>query len=137
MLVSQIIANFRREIQALKQSYQATATQIKLTTKTLQFSTLRNSCHYAGGGISFDYDDNERVVLTLETDSGANTLANLEISGNYDIPPIVRRVPYSGGARWIISNAPKQSGGNWATTTYNFAVQTLVNGTLSAKMVWS
>lgn len=135
MTVSQIIANLRREYHALKQAFQASATKINLVTKTIQFSTSRNACNYNGDGINFNYDDNERVVVTLQTTSGANTLANLEISDNYG-PPIVRRVPYSGGARWIVTNAPRQSGGNWAPTTYNFTVQTLINGTLSAKMIW-
>ncbi len=136
MTVSQSIANLRREYHALKQAFQASATKINLITKTAQFSTSKNACNYNGGGINFNYNDNERVVVTLATASGANTLANLEISGNYEQPPIVRRVPYSGGARWIVSNAPRQSDGNWAATTYNFTVQTLINGTLSAKMIW-
>lgn len=136
MTVSQIIANLRREYHALKQAFQASTTKINLMTKTLQFSTSKNTCNYSGGGISFNYEDNERVIVTLTTASGVNTLANLEISGNYDQPPVVRRVPYSGGARWVVSNAPRQSGGNWAPTTYNFTVQTLINGTLTAKMIW-
>lgn len=136
MLISQIISSLRREFHALKQAYQATATKVNLVTLPLNYSTKRNACNYAGGGINFNYDDNERVVITLTTAAGVNTLANLEISGNYDQPPIIRRVPYSGGARWIVSNAPKQSGGNWTATNYQFAVQTLVNGALSAKMIW-
>lgn len=134
--VSKIIKRLRREFHAQKQNYQKVATQINLITKTLTFTTSKNACRYAGGGIAFDYEDNERVVVTLATSSGANTLAKLEVSGNYDTVPVVRRVPYAGGARWIISTAPRQSGGAWAATTYNFAVQTLVNGALSAKMVW-
>lgn len=136
MTISQIVSNLRREFHALKQAYQATATKVNLITKTASFSTKRNACNYSGEGISFGYEDNERVVVTLETASGANTLANLEISGNYAQPPVFRRVPYAGGARWIVSNAPRQSGGSWASTTYQFNVQTLVSGTLSAKMMW-
>ena len=137
MITTQILLKqLRREYWALKMAYEATATNIKLTTKTLQFSTSKNACHQSGGGISFDYADNERVLLTLDTPSGANTIAKLEISGNYTDLPIVRRVPYAGGACWVVSNAPLTSGGAWQSTTYNFTVQTLVNGTLSAKMIW-
>lgn len=138
MITTQILLKqLRREYWALKMAFAATATSIKLTTKTLQFSTSKNACRQSGGGIAFDYEDNERVLLTLDTPSGANTLAKLEISGNYTELPIVRRVPYAGGAAWVVSNAPRYASGSWAATTYNFTVQTLVNGTLSAKMIWS
>lgn len=133
----QILSRLRREHKALKMAFEATATKVTLITKTLSFSTSKNACRQTSGGIGFDYEDNERVVLTLDTPSGANTIAKLEIDGNYTELPIVRRMPYSGGARWVISNAPRYSGGAWASTTYNFTVQTLINGTLSAKMIWS
>lgn len=131
-----ILSKLRREYWALKMAFEANATTVRLTTKTLTFTTSKNACHYASSGTNFDYEDNERVVLTLDTPSGANTIAKLEITGDYTELPIVRRIPYSGGARWIISNAPRMVGGAWATTQYEFTVQTLINGTLSAKMIW-
>lgn len=134
--ISKIIATLRREYHALKQAFEKNATQITLITKKLSYSSARNACSWSGQGFSFNYDDNERIVVTFSTNSGANTLAKLEISGDYTILPQVRRVPYSGGARWIVANAPRTSGGNWQTTSYNFTVQSLVNGTLSAKMIW-
>ena len=137
MITTQILLKkLRNEYWALKMAFEAAATNVKLTTKTLTYTTSKNACHWSDSGFNFDYEDNERVVVTLATSSGANTLAKLEISGNYTELPIVRRVPYSGGARWIVSNAYRISGGAWAATTYNFTVQTLVNGTLSAKMIW-
>lgn len=132
-----LLKKLRREYWALKMAFEATATNVRLTTKTLTFSTSKNACHWSGNGQNFDYADNERVVLMLDTASGVNTVAKLEISGNYTDLPIVRRMPYPGGAAWVISNAPRMVGGAWAATTYNFTVQTLVKGTLSAKMIWS
>lgn len=136
MTVSQILKRLRREYWALKTAYAATATTIRLTTKTLTFSTSKNQCHAHSDNYDYDYDGDERIILTLDTASGANTLANLEMSSNADGPAKVRRVPYAGGARWIITNIAKQSGGSCAATTYQFTVQTLVDGTLSAKMEW-
>lgn len=134
--LSNIIHELRREYQEQKVAFERSATQFNLFTKTLNFATSANICRYSEGGISFDYEDNERVVVTLSTSSGANTLAKLEISGDFSTPPIVRRVPYSGGARWIVSNTPRDLRGSWAATNYTFVVQTLVNGTLSARMIW-
>lgn len=134
--VSKIIQNLRREYREQKAAFSRAATQLNLYTKTLSFQTSANNCRYSGGGIAFNYEDNERVVVTLTTSAGAKTLAKLEVSADSDTPPIVRRVPYANGARWIVSNAPKQSGGSWASTHYTFAVQTLLNGALSAEMIW-
>lgn len=134
--ISEIIKNLRQEYHALKVSFAASANNIPLVAKTLNFATSKNACRYSSGGIAFNYEDNERVVVTLDTSTGSNTLANLEISGDFTTPPVVRRVPYSGGARWIVMTAPKYSGGNWTATNYHFQVLTLVNGTLSAKMIW-
>lgn len=136
MTVSEIVRNLKRELAALKQTFRKSATSIPLYTKTLSYATSKNACRQVYSGTGFDYEDNERVVVTLNTSEGANTLAKLEIDGDYDIPPIIRRVPYSGGARWVVANAPRYSSGGWAPTHYNFTVQTLVNGTLAAKMIW-
>lgn len=86
--------------------------------------------------MTYDYDDNEAVVVTLETTAGTNTLAILELTTNGTYMPVIRRVPYTGGARWVVTAPPRYSGGNWQPTTYNFTVQTLVDGTLSAGMRW-
>ena len=134
--VSEIMKNLRQEYHALKVSFAASANDIPLVAKTMDFTTKKNACRYSSGGVSFDYEDNERVVVTLDTATGSNTLATLEISGNFEIPPVVRRVPYSGGARWVVMTAPRYAGGSWAATTYHFQVLTLVNGTLNAKMIW-
>lgn len=129
------LRNIRRELQAQKSAFERGASTLNLYTKTLTYSTKKNACRWQDSGSTFNYEDNERVIVTLTTTSGANTLAKLELTGNYSTLPMVRRVPYSGGARWIVATSPRYSGG-WQPTDYTFTVQTLVNGTLSAKMYW-
>ena len=134
MNLSQKIKQLRNEYEAQKAAYEQSATKLTVATKNLTFSTSKNLLRYANGGINYEYEDQERVQVTPITNSAA-TLAKLEISGNYATPPIVRRAPFSGGARWIVSSAPRFGSGGWEPTTYNFTVQTLVNGSLSAEMV--
>lgn len=127
------LRNLQKEARALKATFEQAAGKLPLITKTLSFSTSRNAVTENG----FTYDDLERVVVTIATASGANTLAKLEVSGNYDTLPVVRRIPFSGGARWIVTtNARIDSSYNWTPTVYQFTVQTLTNGTLTAKMIW-
>lgn len=132
MTTEQRIRALRIEANALKQAFMASATQINLITKNLAYSTKKNLINQGG----FTYEDQERVVVTYASTEGVNTLAKLEITGDYDTVPIVRRVPYSGGARWVVSNAPKMGIGGWQATNYTFTVQAVVNGTITAKMIW-
>ena len=132
-----LLKNLRRELQALKTAYAAVATTIPLKTKNLTFTTSENVCHYHSGGTDYDYAAFERIVITLDTPEGVNTIAKLEFSIDSPFVLSVKRVPYNGGARWIVTGVPNQQGGGaWAPSTYNFAVQTLVDGTLTAKMFW-
>lgn len=135
------LTNIRRELQAQKAAYRRASSTLHLYTKTLSYETKKNACHFKDLNppvFEYDYEDNERVAVTLTTDSGYNTLANLEVTGNYDVMPIVRRVPFSGGVRWYVSTSPRYDWGThtWLPTTYNFTIQTLVNGTVSACMYW-
>lgn len=135
--VSQIIKNLRREYHALKQAFEANATQINLITRTTSFATKKNECYWDDpNAASYDYTGNERTIVTFDTTSGANTIAKLEISGDYVNLPEVRRMPYTGGARWVVSTAPEHFGSDWEATHYQFTVQSLVDGSLSAKMIW-
>lgn len=134
--VAEILKQLRQEYHALKVSFTSSANNIPLLVRELDFATKKNACRYSSGGIAFDYEDNERVVVTLDTTTGSNTLANLEISGDFTIPPVVRRVPYSGGARWVVMTAPQYENGSWKATNYHFQVLTLVKGTLTARMIW-
>lgn len=133
--VEQKISNLERELKAMKVAFERSATKTNLITKPISFNTKENLITLSGQ-YPFSQDDLERVVVTLSTSSGANTIAKLEISGNYDTLPTVRRVPFSGGARWVVTNSPRQSGGSWTPTTYNFTVHSLVNGTINAGMIW-
>lgn len=132
--VSKKIQNIKRELQALKIGFARSARQIPLTTKTLTFDTKKNACDMSG----IPYEGDERVIITLDTAQGANTLAILEISGNFEIAPVVKRLPYSGGARWEVMNSPRINwlDHTWLPTTYIFAIQTLVDGSVSARMEW-
>jgi len=137
---SKKLKDLRMEVQAQKIAFQRAATKLNLYTKTITFNTKKNACTWTETNppFTFDYEDNERVVVTLTTPSGVNTLANLELVGNYDTLPTVERVPYSGGARWHVTTSPRYNWDDhtWLPTTYTFTVQTLVNGTLSAAMYW-
>lgn len=138
---SQRLGIIRRELQAQKAAFRRASTNLQLYTKTLTFQTSKNACHFKDTNppvFEYDYEDNERVVVTLTTPSGYNTLATIEISGNYDVMPVVKRVPFTGGVRWYVSTSPRYNWDDhtWLPTTYNFTVQTLINGTLSAKMYW-
>lgn len=132
MNTSKKLRELRQEAQALKLAFAQAATKLSLFSKEFTFSTSENI--QTTGGITVS--GQERVVVTLTTRVGANTIAKLEVSGDYATVPIVRRVPFSGGARWVVTAPPKLSGGNWQATNYRFVVQSLVNGTLSARMIW-
>lgn len=141
---SQRIQDIKRELRAQKMAFQRASNTLPLYTKTLTFNTKKNACHVEDlwyPGSDYDYEGYERIVVTLDTTSGANTLANLEMSiksNSSDFPLITRRVPYSGGARWIVMVDPNyiMLDRTWITTTIEFSVHSLVDGTLSAKMIW-
>lgn len=81
-------------------------------------------------------DDPERMVVTYDTETGVNTLAALEIDvenpSSTGTWPIWRRIPYSGGAQWIVE-IPVQYDANYAriATVLDFVVQAMVPGTLT------
>lgn len=138
---SQRLKTIRLELQAQKVAFAQLSSTLPLHTENLTYNTKKNACHVHDlwyPGSDYDYDGYEQVILTLDTPAGENTLASLEITGNYDLLPTVRRIPYTGGARWSIISSPRFNPGDhsWLATTYNFTVQTLVDGTLSAKMIW-
>lgn len=130
------------EAHALKIAYEQAATSMPVFTTALDFTPAKNELVTRYGSTSRTENGIERVVLTLDTEMGANTLATLELETNADAAPNIRRVPYNGGARWVITNQPRvQSGswqsGNWLPTTYRFQVQSLVKGILRAENMTS
>lgn len=130
------------EIDAQKAVYEKQAAQLPVFTKEVTLTTARNSITItptAYPEYAFTTDGNERVAVTFNTSSGANTLAVLEITSdnsdavNFD----VKRVPFSGGAKWIVSASPRyDSSYNRQDTHYTFVVHSVMDGTLEAKMIW-
>lgn len=136
--VEKMIRDNNAEADALKVAFEMSAMTIPVKTKELTFNTSKNEVSISmPGQPTYTYADYERTILTFTTDYGQNTIAQLELTTNGDQPPVVRRMAYSGGARWMIMGKPRfDGGGNWQATTFNFTVQTAIEGTLSAKMVW-
>lgn len=136
--VEKMIRDNNAEADALKVAFEMSAMNIPVKTKELTFNTSKNEVSISmSGQPTYTYADYERTILTFNTDYGQNTLAQLELTTNGEYPPVVRRLAYSGGARWMIMGAPRfDGGGDWVATTFNFTVHSAIEGTLSAKMVW-
>lgn len=122
------------EIKALKNAYEQTALQIPVFTYSIDFTTLVNNLTITyPGGQSLSFEGWGRTVVTFTSARGANALAFLELQfddGGYGMATFkIRRVPYAGGARWIVSD----TGG---PIDYRFVVHSAVEGTLEARMVW-
>lgn len=135
-------AEFRKlenEIEAQKAAYEKMATQMPIFTKSVDFTTSANSMNIRyPDNTNYSFDGNERVVVTFTTSRGSNTLATLEFTSDGIKADLkIKRVPYSGGARWVVYDMPNyDSGGNRIDTHYTFTVQSAVDGTLGAKMIW-
>lgn len=138
---SQRLKAIRRELQAQKIAYSQGTLSLPLHTISQTFSTKKNLCHVHDlwyPGSDYDYEGYEQVIVTLNTPTGENTLATLEMTGDYLESPTVRRLPYLGGARWSVITSPNYIwiDKTWIPTNYNFTVQSLVDGTLDIRMVW-
>lgn len=117
------------ESKALKVAFDRNANSLLLKTNSISYQTVRNQITLNYNGGSSQEDDPERVILTFNTSSGANTIAKLELTvDNVYARPYVRRLPYSGGARWQITITPKSP---YAPTNVEFTVLSLVDGLLS------
>ena len=136
--VEKMVRDNNAEADALKVAFEMSAMNIPVKTRELAFNTSKNEVSISmPGQPTYTYADYERTILTFTTDRGQNTLAQLELTTNGEYPPVVRRLAYSGGARWMIMGAPRfDGGGNWVTTTFNFTVHSAIDGNLSAKMIW-
>lgn len=127
------------EIEAQKAAYEKMAIQMPIFTKSINFTTSANPMNIRyPDNTNYSFDGNERVVVTFTTSRGSNTLATLELTSDAIKADLkIKRVPYSGGARWIVYDIPNyDGGGNRIDTHYTFTVQSAVAGTLGAKMVW-
>lgn len=132
------LIRLEEEIKAQKAAYEKMALQMPTFTTSVDFTTLANPMSIDQGSGAYNFDGNERVVVTFTTSRGSNTLAVLEmISDGLKADLKVKRIPYTGGARWIVYDLPNfDSGGNRIDTHYTFTVQSAVEGTLGAKMIW-
>jgi hypothetical protein len=131
MSTEEWVAKLDIESNALKQAFERSAYSMQVITKTLNFSTTQNAVTVSGSFGSFTSSDPERLIVTYDTFSGANTAAKLELSTNYLFSyPKVRRIPYLGGARWIVTlNSNVDS--SWHSTACVLTVQSLVDGAIS------
>ena len=162
MRVEKQISQLEEEIQAIKSSFELQAASAQVETKTITFSTSANIIRWSNSSpynplqwetlVSLpkaqngDCYGNEEILVTFNCASGSNTIASLEIkeiSVNAGVVFLsARRIPYSGGARWIINLPPNTTlDGDtgyhiWSPSTIQIAVQSMIEGTLEAKMIW-
>lgn len=138
-MIEKELKKLEDEIIAQKAVYEKMATQMPVFTKSVNFTTKANPMVIDyGGGSTYSFDGNERVMVTFATSRGSNTIAALEMTLDGITADLkVKRIPYTGGARWIVYNMPNyDGGGNRIDTHYTFTVQSAIDGTLGAKMVW-
>ena len=142
MNVEQQIEKLESEIKALKTGFEQTALTIPVVTKTTSITAAQNKLDvkYTYGGTTYEYDENaaERLLVTFTTSRGSNTIAVLEVQADHtDASPVVQRIKYSGGAKWIITGQPHFSGQTWQATSYTITVHSMVDGTLSVENMTS
>lgn len=157
------IKQLEQEIKALKASFEQSASMLTVYTEEISFQTSMNVTNFTNSGSYNPLEwqtlvsmnrlpdgtrfSTETIEVTFRCDAGINTFATLEIDKlNGDESGLraisMRRVPYNGGARWIVTAAPNATligttgYYNWEPTLLNFAVQSAVKGTLEAKMIW-
>lgn len=161
MRVDQQLQKIEQEIEAIRSAFNYNATNMDVYTSTLDFTTSKNITNWSNSnpydprewatlvsmflGADGNRFDVETIIVTFNCSAGINTFANLEID-YIDTSPgwavvTCRRIPYAGGARWIVTTQPNFSGSapsqyQWLPTTLRFAVQSAVEGTLTARMIW-
>ena len=157
------IKQLEQEIKALKTSFEQSASMLTVYTEEISFQTSMNVTNFTNSGsynplewqtlVAMNRTSDgtrfsiETVQVTFRCEAGINTFASLEIdklngeeAGLRTISQ--RRIPYSGGARWLVTVAPNATligttgYYSWNPTQLKFAVQSAVKGTLEAKMIW-
>lgn len=134
------LSKIEDEIKALKAVFDKNATKLPVFTKELDFTTSENVCTMSqSGGYSYSFSGGERVIVEFRTVNGLNTLADLEYTwsqgDNVNLPKCFR-IPFNGGVAWEVSGVANTSGDGWQATTYNFKVNSAVDGVLTARMIW-
>lgn len=125
------------ESKALKVASQRSASNLPIYTRSINFATSRNAITINTPGGTTTQNDPERVIVTYATTNGANTIAKLEMTNdNTNGIIVIHRIPYSGGARWSITNGSKDPV-TFTPTNYTFTVQSMIDGTLTASEMTS
>lgn len=162
MSVEKQMSQIEEEIKAIKDSFEQSASSMKIYTNETTYQTKANTMRISNSGtynplqwsriISIPQDvygnwfGPEIVVVTFDCPAGNNTFASLELSKE----PLaaldstsVRRVPYAGGAKWLIEVQPNVDSDPdhssyylWNPTTLNIAIQSASEGVIGVKMIW-
>ena len=132
------LSKLEKEIDAMKTSFEQAASTMPIFTKTAYLTTTQNLLEYEytyqGSDLKYTMNAPERVEVKFDTSRGSNTIATLEIEvNNTKASPVVQRVEYSGGAKWIVTGQPNMVYPNWYATEYTFTVHSMVDGILSVE----
>lgn len=165
MTIERQVKELEEELKAIKTSFEQSAATMNVYTTEISFETLPNHIAWNGNGnwepfkyswldsiagYTSDLQGNhtgygrERFVVTFNCNGGINTFASLELTpiGVNNIPIVwIKKVPYSGGARWIVlvwANGTYDEYGDytWKPNRFKIAVQSAMPGTLGAQMIW-
>ena len=160
MSVENQVERLEQESEALKVSYEQSASELSLYTYETVFSTTMNgiTCTLPSSydpevwwlpPAKLDSDTrigDELVEVTFDSDEGINPFAMLEMedaSANERNDFITTtRVPYNGGARWIVELSPSiepvGSTGyySWKPNVIRFVVKSFARGRIGVKMAW-
>lgn len=128
-MIEENIQKLENEVKALKSSFEQSASMMNINSVQTTFTTSPNTYTYtnsspytpldwqplwdylAEGGTPFEgpFYGNEQILVTFRTDSGSNSLVDLEIdvlSPSTPLPIHIMRINYNGGARWILDCRP-------------------------------
>lgn len=161
MRVDSQLQKIEQEIESIRTAFSQNASSMTIYTSTLDFTTSRNTTNWSNSSayspleweplISMyrtsggDRFDTETIEVTFACTAGINTFANLEIDFTSIASGLAvvssRRVPYSGGARWIVTVRPNSTTDGsgydvWVPSRLRLAVQSAVQGNLTARMIW-
>ena len=136
------LKKLENEVDALKVAFEQSAVSMPIFSQSVDLVTQQNLLNYeftyGGQTLKYSMYANERVEVTFTTSRGSNTIATLEINAdNIKCSPRIQRVPYSGGAKWIVVGQPNVVYPNWYATEYTFTVHSMVDGYLTAENMTS
>ena len=100
-----------------------------------QLPVKRSVARYSGTGAGPEYG-NRRILITFNTDTGANTLASLGLSGDETSIQSVARKPYDGGAQWAVLFYKMGSDDKQVAVNFNIEVMSLIAGSITITEAW-